>query len=145
MSKRLEVLLDERADEVVFGAVLQDALAGVVGLSFESRDKVRHKATLFGMAVGSPWRRHGIGGRLVAAALAHARARPPTRLVQLTVTEGNDGARSLYERAGFLAFGVEPCAMQVGGRFLGKVHMWCDLGLPAGAMDDNARRSPGPP
>jgi ribosomal protein S18 acetylase RimI-like enzyme len=48
-------------------------------------------------------------------------------LVQLTVTQGNDGAQGLYERMGFEAFGVEPYAVAVGQRYVSKVHMWCDL------------------
>ena len=43
------------ADEIVIGALEDDTLAGVVGLSFEPREKAKHKATLFGM---SPARSH---------------------------------------------------------------------------------------
>ena len=39
------------AKEVVFGAFVDGELAGVAGLSFEMREKARHKATLFGMVV----------------------------------------------------------------------------------------------
>src|SRR6478672_10942453 len=39
------------ADEIVIGALEDDTLAGVVGLSFEPREKAKHKATLFGMYV----------------------------------------------------------------------------------------------
>lgn len=50
------------------------------------------------------------------------------RLVQLTVTEGNDAAQKLYEDCGFRRFGVEPLAIAVGPEMFAKVHMWCDLG-----------------
>lgn len=119
---------DADAAERVFGA-LQDngELAGVAGLSFEARDKVRHKATLFGMYVPPRFRHLGLGRRLVLSALRHARELPQLRIVQLTVTEGNDAARTLYERCGFVAFGVEPYAVAVGQQYFAKVHMWCDL------------------
>src|SRR4051794_18044509 len=39
------------AAELVFGAFQNGELGGVAGLSFESREKIRHKATLFGMYV----------------------------------------------------------------------------------------------
>jgi hypothetical protein len=39
----------------------------------------------------------------------------------------SDGAQGLYERQGFTPFGVEPCAVAVGERYVSKVHMWCDL------------------
>ena len=39
---------------------------------------------------------------------------------------GNTGARLLYERCGFVQFGLE-LAVAVGSSFVSKVHMWCDL------------------
>jgi ribosomal protein S18 acetylase RimI-like enzyme len=97
-------------------------------LSFESREKARHKATLFGMVVPAEFRQGGIGGRLVLAALEHAKGRDGVKLVQLTVTHGNTAAQALYERCGFVQFGLEPFAVAVGDEFVSKVHMWCDLG-----------------
>jgi len=120
-------------NEVVIGAFDGATLTGVAGLSFESREKAKHKATLFGMYVPEAKRQQGIGRNLVLAALAHARARPGMRIVQLTVTQGNTAAEVLYGQCGFVRFGIEPFAIAVAGRFLSKVHMWCDLdtGLPA--------------
>jgi len=118
---------DSGGAEVVMGAFDGAALAGVAGLSFEPREKARHKATLFGMYVPDARRQQGIGRSLVLAALAQARARPGMRVVQLTVTEGNVAAEALYEQCGFVRFGIEPFAIAVAGRFLSKVHMWCDL------------------
>jgi ribosomal protein S18 acetylase RimI-like enzyme len=96
-------------------------------MSFETREKARHKATLFGMYVLPRFRGSGLGRGLMQAALGEARARDGIKVVQLTVTQGNDAAQLLYERCGFAAFGVEPFALAVGARFVSKVHMWCDL------------------
>lgn len=115
------------AGEVVFGAFVEGHLAGVAGLTFDRREKARHKATLFGMYVPERYRQHGLGRKLVSAALEHARMRPWTLVVQFTVTEGNARAQSLYESCGFRPFGVEPCAVKVGETFVSKVHMWCRL------------------
>ena len=112
---------------VVFGALDGSSLQGVAGLSFELREKARHKATLFGMYVPAALRGRGLGRSLVAAALDYARGRPEARLVQLTVTEGNRAAERLYERCGFAVYGVEPLAVAVDGGFVSKLHMWCDL------------------
>jgi ribosomal protein S18 acetylase RimI-like enzyme len=121
-----------RPASVVYGAFDENAaLVGAVGLVFESREKTRHKADLFGMYVAPAARQRGFGRQLVAAALAEARAREGLRVVQLTVTHGNDEALALYQGCGFQTFGVEPMAIGVGGRFLAKVHMWCDLAPPA--------------
>lgn len=113
--------------ELVLGAFHDGKLAGVTGLSFEPREKARHKATLFGMYVPYRLRRHGFGRQLVHAALAQARLRPGVKIVQLTVTHGNDAAHKLYEQCGFVQFGLEPFAVAVGDRFVSKVHMWCNV------------------
>ena len=116
-----------QSPEIVLGAFHAGRLVGAGGLSFEPREKARHKATLFGMYVAPAARQHGFGRQLVLAALAAAKAREGVILVQLTVTDCNGAARSLYEQCGFATFGVEPLAVAVGAGFVAKVHMWCDL------------------
>ncbi len=122
-------------NELVFGRCVDGALAGVAGLSFESIEKARHKATLFGMYVPQRFRKLGLGRQLVAAALQHARSRADTLLVQLTVTAGNVPARTLYESCGFEPFGTEPFAVRADAGYVSKVHMWCKL---RAAADDDA-------
>jgi RimJ/RimL family protein N-acetyltransferase len=118
------VRAEPAAKDVVLGALQDGEIAGVVGLSFERREKVRHKATLFGMYVRPHLRGRGIGRQLVLAALEHARERSGIKLVQLTVTEGNEPAERLYESCGFVRFGVEPLAVVVGSGYVSKLHMW---------------------
>lgn len=115
--------------ELVFAALLDGRLAGVAGLSFDSREKARHKAHLFGMYVPAQFRQHGLGKQLVHAALAYAQARAGVRIVQLSVTHGNHPAQALYRQCGFVEFGLEPFAVAVGTKYVSKVHMWCDLHL----------------
>ena len=118
----------ERPDSVVLGAFDDSgALQGAAGLSVEPRIKARREGLLFGMYVAPAARRHGVGAQLVDAVLATARARGDLRLLQLTVTQGNDSAQALYARCGFQVFGVEPMAVRVGERDYAKVHMWCAL------------------
>lgn len=119
---------DPQPASLVLGAFQGEELAGVIGLAFETREKTRHKALLFGMYVPSRFRRLGLGRQLVQAALDEARARPGLRVVQLTVSEGNQAALVLYEQCGFQQFGLEPLAMRYEGELIAKVHMWCDLG-----------------
>ena len=66
----------------------------------------------------------GLGRRLVGTALDVARARPGVRVLALTVTDGNDAARRLYESLGFVRFGGEPMAVRVGDGFVAEVHLW---------------------
>ncbi|CAN5318680.1 GNAT family N-acetyltransferase [soil metagenome] len=117
----------DRAKEVMFGARAGGRLVGVAGLRFEQRERSRHKSLLVGMYVTDSARGTGAAVAIVEALLAHARSRPESRLVVLTLTQGNEPARRLYERCGFVTFGVEPLAIHVGDRYLSKIHMACDL------------------
>lgn len=118
------------AVEAVWASTSGTAIQGVAGLSFEQREKVRHKATLFGMYVRPEQRGQGLGRQLVDAVLTQARAHPDIALVQLTVSEGNAGALVLYRGAGFEVWGCEPLAVRVGEAFVRKLHMACSLRAP---------------
>lgn len=113
--------------EALFGAYDGERLAGCVGLALEQRARTRHKALLFGMYVAPDYRARGVGGRLVDAALAQARATAGVELVQLTVTERNAAALELYRSRGFVEWGVEPRAVTLDGGHVAKLHLWCDL------------------
>ena len=118
---------DPMPADVVLGASESAVLVGVAGLSFEKREKARHKATLFGMYIHPDHRDQGLGRKLVRALLEFARSRPGVTIVQLTVSEGNLAAEALYRQGGFVPFGLEPFAVAVGPKFVSKIHMWCDL------------------
>lgn len=109
-----------------WGAYRHAELYGFVGLERELRSKNRHKATVMGMYVAPEAAGQGVARALLAALVAHARANGVESLV-LTVTDGNDRARRLYEAAGFRSFGVEPDAIRVAGQPYAKNHMHLDL------------------
>lgn len=113
--------------DVLLGAFDGEQLVGIVGLAFEVREKARHKATLFGMYVSGKARQRGLGYQLVQAVLAEARTHHGLRLVQLTVTAGNDAAFALYQRCGFVQFGLEPFAVRVGEDYFDKIHLWREI------------------
>ena len=70
--------LDDGPDarERVLGAFEGEQLAGVVGLAFETRQKARHKAALFGMYVPQGQRWHGCGRQLRDAVRRLCRQKP---------------------------------------------------------------------
>lgn len=118
----------DNTSEMVIGALNKSELVGVVGVAFETRYKIRHKSHLFGMYVKPEARKHGIGKELVLAALSIARLHPYTTIMQLTVTDGNQAAKKLYESCGFTIFGVEPFAVLVGeNSYVAKAHMWRNI------------------
>jgi ribosomal protein S18 acetylase RimI-like enzyme len=113
-----------------WGAFDGPRLCGMVGLEREKRPKNRHKATVVGMYVAPEASSRGVGRALVDAVLREAR-NAGLELLVLTVTEGNQAATALYERAGFRSFGVEPDAIRVGGVPHAKNHMYLHLGPQA--------------
>ncbi len=120
--KRIQSPLDQ-----VLGAFEGHTLAGIVGLAFEPREKARHKVTLFGMYVTEAYQRKGLGRQLVEAALDASRCQPGAKVIQLTVTAGNDAAFALYQRCGFVQYGLEPLAVRVGIEYFDKIHLWREL------------------
>lgn len=116
--KRLGPLGDTR----LWAALVDGSIAGVAGLTRETRVKNRHKGTLVAMYVAPEFSGRHIGRKLVDTVIGDARALGIELLV-LTVTAGNKLATSLYERAGFASFGIEPDAIRVNGSSYGKQHM----------------------
>jgi RimJ/RimL family protein N-acetyltransferase len=110
----------------MWGGFIEGTLAGVVGMTRETRLKNRHKATLVAMYVAPEYGGRGLGLALVNTVVQAAKA-AGVQLLILTVTEGNRQAAALYERAGFAAFGVEPDAIRVNGVPYGKQHMYLQL------------------
>ena len=105
----------------IFGAFLDGTLAGMAGFAPQESAKRAHKALLWGMYVRSTARSAGVGKKLVAAVLDHARGR--VEMVQLTVVSENEAARRLYEDMGFVEYGFEKRAHKHGGRYYDEVLM----------------------
>ena len=109
--------------QVSFGAEVEDRFVGTVALEYAGKPKTRHSALLIGMYVRQHARCNGIGRLLLDAALNHASERAGVQVVTLTVTEGNQHAIRLYERAGFEVWGTQPLAIATPSGLKGKVHM----------------------
>ena len=111
----------------MFGSFTEnDELVGIAGLRLATPDKTSHKATLFAVYVEAAHRGTGLARTLAEAAIAQARSLE-RRVVQLTVTEGNDTARRFYESLGFQRYGVEHRALCVDGVLLDRELMALDL------------------
>lgn len=111
----LSFFADRLAETAVFGAFHGSELLGVAGFHVQTGPKHGHKGILWGMYVRPRARGAGIGARLVAAVLDHARHR--VELIQLRVVSDNRAARRLYERFGFVEYGLEKRAAKYRGRY----------------------------
>ncbi len=127
-----QVPLDDLAGRLLlrpatmFGGFAGDTLVGITGLRAQTRIKSRHRAHLFSVYVDAAHRRTGLGRALVETAITHARD-AGVRLLQLTVTVGNDPARRTYVGLGFRTYGIEQRALLVNGVFYDEEHMALDL------------------
>ena len=110
----------------LWGAYVAGDIVGMVGLSFETRIKSRHKGLLVSMYVAPEYTGKGLGLALVDTVIQDARA-TGLGLVTLTVTDNNHAAVALYKKCGFTAFGTEPDAIRVNGISFGKTHMYLSM------------------
>lgn len=110
------------ADQALFGG-FDPELAGIVGLYRAKGEKSAHKSHLWGLYVAPAHRGKGLGRLLVEAAVGFARSMPGVSQVCLCVSEETPGAAALYQRAGFVTWGVEPDALRIGGRPVSDRHM----------------------
>lgn len=102
------------SERVVLGAYLDGALVGLAGCMRETKRRLRHKASVWGMYVVPEARGRGIGRALLERALAEARGWPGVERVTLSVVERAVAARALYRAMGFRPYGLEPDALRDG-------------------------------
>ncbi|PDT74916.1 GNAT family N-acetyltransferase [Bradyrhizobium sp. C9] len=110
---------------VILGAFRGGELAGIVGFIAAEGPKRQHKGALVSMYVRQQARRAGVGRLLVDAALALAAQ--SVELVQLVVVKGNEPACRLYQRAGFVEYGLEKHALKIDGHYYDDILMAKDL------------------
>jgi ribosomal protein S18 acetylase RimI-like enzyme len=116
----------ERPSYIFGGFTQAGVLVGFSGLRLQGGIKSRHNGLLFAVYVDAAHRRAGLARALAETAIAQARD-AQLRVVHLTVTVGNDGARTLYRALGFRTYGVVPRALCVDGVFHDEELMALDL------------------
>jgi ribosomal protein S18 acetylase RimI-like enzyme len=119
---------DERTrPEDVIVATVDGRVAGYVKLGrVNELAASEHVRMVSGLAVGRGFQRRGVGRELVHAAIAEARAQGARRLT-LRVLGPNEGARRLYEQAGFVVEGVQRGEFLLDGRYVDDVLMALEL------------------
>jgi ribosomal protein S18 acetylase RimI-like enzyme len=102
-------------------------LLGSIALEREDRIKKRHCAHVVGMMVSPAAQGQGMATQLLAHCIGHATSCAHLEQLVLTVTASNTHVVRLYERAGFVAYGLHPRAIKVGDTAYDKLHMQLDL------------------
>ncbi|MDN4074018.1 GNAT family N-acetyltransferase [Fictibacillus terranigra] len=106
-----------------FGAFLDGVMVGMVTLMQERHKKMSHKANIFAMYVTSRSRGKGTGKVLMEAAIQKAKDMKEIEKVNLTVVSSNESAKRLYSSLGFVSYGTETRALQVGSVYYDEDHM----------------------
>ena len=126
-TKPLAWFFDRLSSPDVFGAFLDAEILGTAGFAVREGEKEGHKGLLWGMYVRPEARGAGVARRLVEAVIAHARRR--VELIQLSVVMGNEHARLLYARLGFVEYGIEKNSLKHHGRYYDEILMAKELGF----------------
>lgn len=116
-------LLNDGPDDFTIGAFQGENLVGIVSVTREKGERMRHKATLRGMYVASEAAGNGLGRRLALAAIDRAREMPGLLQLLLTVVATNARAKGLYASLGFETFAWEPKALRFDDDFVGEEWM----------------------
>ncbi len=116
---------DRLGNANMFGAFRGAELVGIAGLLVTTGRKECHKGHLVAMYVRPASRNGGIGQNLVEAIVDFARQR--VEIVLLAVVSGNEPARRLYARLGFVEYGIEKKALKHDGCYFDEVFMAKDL------------------
>jgi ribosomal protein S18 acetylase RimI-like enzyme len=125
LDKPLAWFFDRLSNTQVFGAFRGSDILGVAGFAVRDAEKERHKGLLWGMYVCPAARGSGVARRLVEAIIEFSR--PRVELIQLSVVMGNEPARRLYTRLGFVEYGIERNSLKHGGRYYDEILMALEL------------------
>jgi ribosomal protein S18 acetylase RimI-like enzyme len=124
---------EPKSGHCIWGAFEDNApgspLLGTIALERDrdTRPQKRHIAHVTAVMVHPQAQGRGLATQLIASSVACAKANQEIDQLILTVTASNAHVVRLYERAGFVSYGLLPRAIQVSGVFFDKLHMRLDL------------------
>jgi RimJ/RimL family protein N-acetyltransferase len=124
-SKPLAWFFDRLTSSQILGASRGGEILGVAGFAVRQEQKEAHKGLLWGMYVRPEARGTGVSRWLVEAVIDFARRR--VELIQLSVVMGNEPARRLYARLGFVEYGIEKNSLKHAGRYYDEILMALEL------------------
>ncbi|MGR3764354.1 N-acetyltransferase family protein [Rossellomorea sp. NS-SX7] len=110
-------------ENYTYGAFVNGNLVGMLVLVPETAEKMKHKASIFGMYVTPNLRGSGIARGLMVKAISKARELEALEQLNLTVVTTNDSAKKLYTSMGFTSFGLEKRALKYKGEYLDEEYM----------------------
>lgn len=105
-------------NDIMYTAVVDGKIAGTGQITFNSRIKLKHRASI-GIALMKEYWGMGIGSAIFREIISSARKRDGVMQLELEVIEGNHRAIRLYEKFGFETVAYRPDAIRLkDGRML---------------------------
>ncbi|MFT6070798.1 MAG: ribosomal protein S18 acetylase RimI-like enzyme [Bacteriovoracaceae bacterium] len=123
-----ELLGTENPDNIIFGFFMDDKLLGILGMFRDNLPKLSHRMNIWGLYVHPDVRRNGVAKALMKKSIDHAKKQERIFNIRLSVDSKNKKAIELYQKFGFVEWGVEPKATQGINELLDDVHMSLNLG-----------------
>ena len=111
------------SERFTLGAFVNGELQGMATLVRSRSPRQRHRAEVFAVYVAPESRGSGLGHALMTELTRQARIMPGLAVLGLGVTETQTAARRLYERLGFVVWGVEDDVLRLHGRSLASLHL----------------------
>ncbi|WP_417455089.1 GNAT family N-acetyltransferase [Kiloniella sp.] len=109
-------------NNVVYGAYSnKSSLVGIVGLRIPNKEKLKHKARLWGMYIKPEARGNGLAKQILLQIIEIAKE--TTEEILLAVVVSNVSAITLYEKLGFIEYGREPRALKFKDHYYDEVLM----------------------
>lgn len=94
-------------NSLVISCYIDDEIAGNCDITFKTGSKTTHRATV-GIAIRKKYWNIGIGTAMFNELIKAANEHDGTEIVDLEFVEGNNRAKALYEKFGFVAVSVKP-------------------------------------
>ena len=115
------------SNSMMIACIVDNKFAGNCMISFNDSKKCRHRASVAIALLQEFWNL-GIGTRMFEELFKIAEEREEVCQIELDFIEGNNRARSLYEKMGFRITGVKPNAIRMkDGSFVNEYMMVKDL------------------
>ncbi len=105
-----------------FVAEVDGNVVGIASLMHNARPRLSHSASI-GISVHADYQGVGVGTKLMETLIDLADNWMLLTRIELGVLEGNDGARRLYEKFGFVEEGVKKMAVVRDGRYVDEIMM----------------------
>jgi RimJ/RimL family protein N-acetyltransferase len=102
----------------VLGLFEDDELAGTAGFYRMGHAKFQHKGRIWGVYVRRESRRQGGASALLTELIERAWAIPELEQITLAVAATQLPAKLLYQKLGFMPYGIEPRSLKVSGEYI---------------------------